>query len=861
VRALRFETLLYFYGRRLRTHPIQELLAGLGIAIGVALAFAVLVANGSIAGSANEVVRAVVGRADVQLEARDARGFDARLLAAASRVPGVQLAAPLLEQRAVLAGPSGRDVAVELASLDPRLAALSGRLAGTFVAGDLRLVHGVLLPRATAQALGMPDLAGQAIVRPLPPVRVELRGAAHTLPVAAVLGRETIGPVSDAHVGMLPLRNLQELAGMRGRLTRVLVALAPGQETAARAGLAALAQRHHLELAPATADAALLDQALGPSDQATSFFAAISALLGFLLAFNAMLLTAPERRRMLAELRIQGFKPRQLVGLLLFQALVLGTVASLAGLAVGGLLSHGVFKGSPDYLSPAFTLGTTTVVGALPIALALGGGVLACCLAAAPPLLDLRRGRAVDAVFHAGGAPGNALEASTRRRLFAAAGMLVALATAVLLAAPSAALLACGLLALATVLAIPATFAAVVQVAEALTARFDRLNMLSVALLALRATTVRSLALAATGAVAVFGSVSISGARNDLLQGIAGYTDDYVSTADIWVVNPLDNQATNDIAVGGRDARIAAVPGVAAVRGYEGGYLDYGGRRVWVIARSPGDRALLPAGQLVRGRAGLANARLRAGGWIVLSDQIARDRHVGLGDAITVPTPTGDARFRVAATTTNLGWSPGAMIMGAADYRRAWATTAPTALEVDVAPGADRAAVRRGVAHAVGADRGAAGLRVQTADERAAGIDASARQGLARLGQISALLLVAAVLAMAAAMGAAIWQRRASLAALRIQSFSPRQLWRVLLLETGVVLGAGCLTGALVGIYGQLVIDRYLRTVTGFPVSSTVAGWSTVEIVGLVLVAALAVVAIPGWFAARVPPQLGLQDH
>jgi len=574
-----------------------------------------------------------------------------------------------------------------------------------------------------------------------------------------------------------------------------------------------------------------------------------------------MLLTAPERRRMLAELRIQGFKPRQLVGLLLFQAFVLGVVASLVGLVVGSVLSHGVFNDSPDYLSPAFTLGTSTVVGAWPIALAFGGGTLACCLAAAPPLLDLRRGRAVDAVFHAGGAPGNALGVKPRRQMFAAAVVLIALATAVLLAAPSAALLACGLLALATVLAIPLVFGVVVQLAEALTARFDWLNMLSVALLGLRATTVRSLALAATGAVAVFGSVAISGARNDLLEGIARYTDEYVSTADLWVVNPLDNQATNDITGAARAERAAAaVPGVAAVRRYQGGFLDFGGRRVWVIARPQADRALLPTSQLVRGSAATASERLRAGGWVVLSDQIARAHHLGLGDPLVIPTPTGTLRLRLAATTTNLGWSPGAMIVGEADYGRAWAGSAPTALEVDLAPGVDEAAVQRGVAQAVQGGP-AGGLLVQTAAERAEGINASARQGLSRLGQISTLLLIAAVLAMAAAMGAAIWQRRASLAALRVQSFSPRQLWRVLLLETGVVLGAGCITGALVGIYGQVVMDRYLRSVTGFPVASTLAGWSTVEIVGLVVVAALAVVAIPGWFAARVPPGLGLQDH
>ena len=855
---MRVETLFYFYGRRLRTHPIQELLAGLGIAIGVALALAVLVANGSIAGSANEILRAVVGRADVQLQARSARGFDARLLRETLAVPGVRQAAPLVEQRAVLAGPNGRRVAVEVASLDPRLATLAGRLAGSFV-GGLRLVHGTLLPSATAQALGMPDAADGAFVKPLPPVRVLLRGRAHAVPVAAVLGREAIGAVANARVAMLPLRRLQELAGMRGRLSRVLVELEPGREAQARAALAALARRNDVDLVPATAEAGLLAQALGPSDQATGFFAAISALLGFLLAFNAMLLTAPERRRMLAELRIQGFKPRQLVVLLLFQALVLGAVASLAGVVAGSLLSRGLFSATPDYLSPAFILGSRTVVGTWPIALALGGGTLACCLAAAPPLLDLRRGRAVDAVFHSGGSPGNALSAGARRWLFAAALALLALATALLATAPSAALLACGLLALATVLAIPTTFAAVVRLAEVLTARFDWLNMLSVALLALRATTVRSLALAATGAVAVFGSVAIGGARHDLLRGIARYTDDYVATADLWVVNPLDNQATNDVAGGGRVRRVEAVPGVAAVRRYRGGFLDDGGRRLWVIGRPPTDPAMLPASQLVDGDLAQATGRLRAGGWVALSAQLAQARHVGVGDAVVLPTPTGDVRLRVAATTTNLGWPPGTVVMSAADYRRAWASAAPSALEVDLAPGADRAAVRAGVERAVGAASG--GLLVQTAAERGAGIDASARAAVARLGQISTLLLVAAVLAMAAAMGAATWQRRASLAALRVQSFTPRQLWRVLLLDAGVVLGAGCLTGALFGVYGQVVMDRYLRDVTGFPVAATLAGWPTVEIVVLVVVAALAVVAIPGWFASRVPPQLGLQDQ
>ena len=92
-----------------------------------------------------------------------------------------------------------------------------------------------------------------------------------------------------------------------------------------------------------------------------------------------------------------------------------------------------------------------------------------------------------------------------------------------------------------------------------------------------------------------------------------------------------------------------------------------------------------------------------------------------------------------------------------------------------------------------------------------------ARQGLSRMSQITLLLMIAAALAMAAAIGAGIWQRRASLASLRIHSFTPWQLRAVLTFESVLVLGTGGLVGALAGIYGHLLCDRYLRLTTGFP--------------------------------------------
>ena len=207
-------------------------------------------------------------------------------------------------------------------------------------------------------------------------------------------------------------------------------------------------------MAPADEDVALLRQALIPAGQATTFFAVIASLLGLLFAFNAMLLTVPDRRQAIADLRIDGAKRSAIVAMVLFEGLCLGAVASVIGLAIGYALSVSVFHESPGYLAQTFVLGEGTVIGAAPVLLALAAGIVAVALASALPLLDLRRRRAVDAVYFEDGTPGNALSRRVQRRLFLAALCLVVPATLLFVLVPSAAIVSVGLLAIATVLAV-----------------------------------------------------------------------------------------------------------------------------------------------------------------------------------------------------------------------------------------------------------------------------------------------------------------------------------------------------------------------------------------------------------------------
>jgi putative ABC transport system permease protein len=842
--------LVYFYRRRLRAHATQELLAAVGVAVAVALVLAATVAQSSITGATRQVVRAVIGPANLQLRARDPTGFPESTLAQVEHLDGVAQAAPLLERTVRMIGPGGRSASVYLAGTDVSLAVLNG-LGRSLPLDALR--PGVIgLSAASASALG--------VTRAQQTVTVLTGGVRRVLHVSALLGGEEIGALSDAVVGVMPLASMQALLGEPGRVTRVLVRSEHGKERAVAAELGRVAAGRGLIAAGAEEDVRLLEQALRPSGQASALFAIIGALLGFLLAFNAILLTVPERRQAIADLRLSGTPRSAIVQLALFQALCLGVAASAVGVAVGYVLSVTLLHQSTGYLAEAFAISGATVVTGREVALAAVGGVAITCLASALPLADLRRKLPRDAIYRGEGVPGNALESRAQQWLFAIALALVAAASLLYALSPQTALLASVLLALSTVLAVPVVLAGVLAAARWVSERSSRTATLAMALGGLRGTTLRSLALAATGAVALFGSVALGGARANLLSGIAGFAHAYAADAPIWVTEPDDNQATGRITQSGAQTAIARLPGVARVQAFQGAFLTVGTRRLWVIARpAQGARNVL-ASQTVGGAtaAAKASARLAQGGWVSLSQQIASERHTRVGGAVSLPTPTGPRAYRVAALTSNLAWTPGVVFMSTRDFSAAFASTTASALAVTPRPGVALADTLAQVRGALGP---ASGLEVASAATRETKIDALTNEGLEQLGVISTMLVIAAVLALAAALTSSIHQRRGRLASLRLTGAAPARLRRILAVEAALMLGAGCVTGALAGIYGQYVIDAYLRHVTGFPVAGAGASPRPLVVLVVVLAAALAIVAAPAWMASRVAPAVAVCEE
>jgi len=831
--------ILYLFRARLRARVVlvQEGFALFGIAIGVALLFASHVASTSLSSSVAQLDRQVVGGAQFQLDSRGPEGFDERWLAEIRRIPGVREALPVLEQETSVIGPGGRR-SVDLIGPDPRFAETSGPLLRRFSSSQLAVQRAIALPAPVAQAIGAGALQ-----------EVQLQSGARVVNglLGATLGQSEIGGLIDDPVALAPIRYAQQLTGMRGRITRVFIRAEPLQERQVRVALSRLARVAGVNLEPGEYDSRLFAVAMAPESKSEDLFSAISALVGFMFALNAMLITVPTRRRLIEEVRLQGATRAMLVQILLFDALVLGVLACAIGLVLGELLSIAVFHTTPGYLSFAFPVGNDRIVTWQSVALAVGAGMAAALVGVLWPLRLVASHAQEDETVAAG-----------RRWRWAtvrtAVGLLcLAFTTVIPVVHGHGEVVGNALLVAALVCLLPLLF-------DGLVALFDRAqrslataaSALAVIELRTPQTRVRSLAIATTAAVAVFGAVEFQGIQRNLTNGLDASARGLDSGAELWITprgeaNVLATTPFENV----YSRALARLPGVEATGLYRSSFLDWRLQRLWIIATPSSSPHPIPMSEIVSGDPVLAAMRVRRGGWAVLSQALAAEHGLRIGQAFQLPSPH-PIRLHVAAISTNLSWPPGAIIMSSADYARGWARDYLSAYEIQVKPGIPVATVQTEARRVVGAGTG---LVVETTSARERRHYAVPAQALSRLTQIRLLVLIAAVLAVTAAMGSMVWQRRNLIAFMKVDGYTQGVLWRWLLCESAVLLVTGCSIGAVVGLYGEFLGSRFLASVTGFPIVFEVQTLPALFSLALVTFVAVAVTAIPGYLVACVPPR------
>jgi putative ABC transport system permease protein len=819
-------TLLLFYRRNVRVQPLRELMAIVGIAAGVALLFAVQVAHRSITGSFEEISHGVAGRATLELASRGPEGFAGRVSEEVEQMPGVKAAAPIFAQPIVAIGPKGRR-ALTLVGASEQIVPLKGRISLQFQrAGEASHLGLLLLTQSTAHAIG---------VRPGQEVTIQVGARTDHLALDAAVPSDKLGAAAESPIAAAPLPIVQSLAGLPGRVTRILIEPQPGHEGGLRQ---ALETRFggRLNARPIDTEAKLLGDAAGPEKQVTLLFSAISLVAGVILAYNALLLASDERRRFIVYLIESGTPDSMILASLAFDALILGVVGSALGLVAGDVVSLIAYRAVPGYIAAAFAIGGQRTVGAQTILIALAGGMLAAFAAAAlPALAILRAGAAAEPE-----AVGRTLSLARKRGLsdtivFACGALLVCVSVAAAALKPVTTVVALVGIVAGLVLCLPMTARYLLKLAYAGSRRSgDPAAVLSVA--ELRGSPTRAVALLATGTIAAFLTVLIGGSVTDVQQAARTGATDLLSSASLWIKpgGPENVYTTQPFAPRATEQRLQRLGVVSSVLPWRDSFLDLAGRRVWVLGVPPQIPAQIAASQLVEGSLSTADRHLREGGWAAVSQPIAREDHLHLGERFTLPTPAGYASLRLAATIANYGWLPGAIVMNGEDQARLWESSSATELSVTLKPGVSLEQGKLAVERAL--PSGSA-LAVKTDAERRSEVSAVLGSTLSRLNDTTIVVLIATVASVIALMVAAIWQRRGRLNSLMSIGMSSGQFARLISYESGSVLLSGCVIGTAAGLVGQYLIDGWLHQTTGASVRYAPAwqlGLRTIAIAGVI---------------------------
>jgi putative ABC transport system permease protein len=838
--------------RQLRSHPWQLGLATLGIALGVAVAVSIDLANGSALRAFGLATEAVSGRATHQIVGGPS-GLPDSLYRRLRVEAGVRRAAPIVEGDVVLWGSGARtfhllgidpfadgDFRPYLSSDEPGES--RGRDALSRASDLVGRAGTALIAAASARELGLP--VGGTLV-------VEVAGQRRELTIVGLL--QPADPASArALEGLLvtDIATAQETLGAVGRLTRVdLLVDDPALLARITKALPAGA-----DLVAAGSTAGATARMILAFQWNLSALSLLALVVGMFLIYQTMTFSVVQRRPLIGSLRALGVTRAEIFALVMSEALVVGVAGTTLGVLLGFGMAQGLLRLVTRTINDLYFVISVREVVLDPVTLAKSVllGIGATALAALPPALEATAAPPRVVMTRA------ALESGARRAARRAGwiGVAVLALGAVVLAVPAGivagfaglfvVMVGCALVTPAAALGV---LSPLHRVAGAVFGLLGRLTTRGI-VAALSRTSVAMAALMIAVAAAIGVGVMIASFREAVTAWLEGTlrADVYVSAPSL-VGNRPDATLDPELA-----ARLASTPGVARVTTSRG-----------ALVRSPRGPVQVVALDVDPGRP--PRWRFRSGSdrgvWdgdaVMVSEPWANRHGVDAGQSVRLHGDLGPRDFRVAGVFYDYGSSAGVVVMHRRTYDRAWNDRTISGVALEAAPGVDVNALVVAVR-----ERAAGGPRLVVRSNRAlreASLDIFDRT-FAITGVLRTLSLVVAFVGMLAALMALSLERAREIGVLRALGLTPRQVWGLVTAQTGVI---GLLAGVLAVPSGLL-----LAAVLVFVINRRSFGWTMgidpspailLQGVGLSLLAALLAGLYPAWRMARASPAEALRDE
>ncbi|MGW8266060.1 MAG: ABC transporter permease [Longimicrobiales bacterium] len=839
--------------RYLLRHPWEVLLTTLGVALGVGVVVSIDLAIQSSREAFRISTETVAGRTTHVV--RGSGGGLPDTLFTEMRVGlGLRPSAPVVEGIGVSPVLSGRPLTilgVDPFSEGPFRPFLTGGFSGLDVTALLAGGVGAFLSEGTAADAGVATGGVLPLLVDGRQREVEVRGIFRP---ADDFSRRALRDLL-----LLDVAGAQELLGREGDLTRIDLILPAGA-----AGEALLAQVEAIlppgaRLEATGAKEAGLSQMIRAFDLNLKALSLLALIFGMFLIYHTLTFSVIQRRPILGALRSLGVTRREILGLVLGEAVVVGVVGTALGLVLGVLLGRGMVDLVTRTINDLYFVLSVRGLSLPPGVLVKGAflGMGATTLAALPPALEaslapprITQTRSV-------------LEERARRAVprAAALGGILLTAGALLLLLPSRSILLSfgGLFGVVMGLALltPLTTALLMGIAAPVANR-------TVGILGAMAArgVVAAMSRTAPAMAALVVAVSVTVGLGTMIASFRGTVSEWLDgtlRADIYVSVP---GLVSSRAQGTLEPRVVdlltAAPGVAGFNTYRDATLETpeGPTRVIALALDPrGEEAF----NFKSGGGAEGFVAFRGGSGVFLSEPLAYRRGLSVGDAISLPTDRGIRSFPVAGIFYDYGSDQGVVMMNRSSYEAHWRDRGVTSLGLFVEEEAD-------VDEVVGGLRALAGEAqlLQIRSNRAlkiASLEVFDRT-FAITGVLRFLAFLVAFIGVLSALLALQLERGREIGVLRANGMTPGQVWKLVTAQTGIM---GLVAGALAVPAGLILAAVMVLVVNkrsfGWTLKLEVGPEILLQAVLLAVTGALLAGIFPAWRMARTPPALAVREE
>jgi putative ABC transport system permease protein len=776
--------------RSLVAHRLRSALTVVGVALGVAVLFSALATNAGIDAAIGRTVRDLLGRADLRVEGFSGRGLSAASLEAIAGTPGVAISTPVLERRTYpapdpLSPPSAAPPSpVTVLGIDPvSYPALHDVELATGSGLELAETAGALITERMARDTGL-ALGGT----------IALLGSdgPRTEPIVGILSGDGPLATTDGRTVVLTLDEARALFGIDA-VSRVDIGI--GGDTTAGSVASELESRLTAEPYVVSGPddlAASIRRSTVDLQATTALIAALALFGGAFLIFNTLSMTVAERVREVGLLRAAGATRRQVNGLILTQALALGVAGSVLGVVLGaGLAAFVAWSLRRAAIVPID--GPDLAPGAIAAAVVIG--VLVTLAAALEPADRAGRIPPVDALRPVGVGPA----VRARLRWLVVVFVVVALAALVVWAStvgPEGAV---------RWIAVYGVLLGATLVTPFLLGPLGTIAAWPFRLLAPGAARLTRGALVRdrSRTTLTVGALTVGLA---MIVALGGMAQDARRAATDWIagVVPGDVIATSIRPVGADEPvrdDLASAPGVARVSPLAAFEVAFRGLRLDASAVVGGD--LLADGRLtfVDGDRTAALHALDEGGSAVVPAGIAASLGLRVGDEMAFPVGAGrEVRLRIVGVVerTIPGRTGESILVGWPDATDGFGVAGADAFAVRFAPTATPAERDGLVAVATGD-----ALEANPVDRIAGAVDATLGRVFGLFDALALIAVAIAGLGIVNTLTMSVYERVREIGVLRSTGMTRPQVWRMVVVEAGVlgVVGAilGCVTGLVAG--------------------------------------------------------------